>query len=86
MKNISIFAILSVFITLPSVAATVSRIDVVGNKRMDAESIRILADVKVGDNVGESRSNEIAKKTGTKWLFFTYQCKYVWQYVKNKCH
>ncbi len=43
-------------------AATVSRIDVIGNQRMDAESIRILADVKVGDNVGTERANQIAKK------------------------
>jgi len=28
--------------------ATVSRIDVAGNSRMDAESIRILSDVKIG--------------------------------------
>ncbi len=62
MKKVSIFTILSVFVTLPLCAATVSRIDVVGNQRMDAESIRILADVKVGDNVGDARSNEIAKK------------------------
>ena len=62
MKNVSIFAIFSVFVALPVFGATVSRIDVNGNQRMDAESIRILADVKVGDSVGESRSNEIAKK------------------------
>ncbi len=43
-------------------AATVSRIDVSGNKRMDAESVRILSDVKVGDNVTTQRTNEIAKK------------------------
>ena len=62
MKNVSIFAIFSVFVALPVFGATVSRIDVNGNQRMDAESIRILADVKVGDNVGDARSNEIAKK------------------------
>ncbi len=43
-------------------AATVSRIDVNGNQRMDAESVRILSDVKVGDNVGAERTNQIAKK------------------------
>lgn len=43
-------------------AATVSRIDVTGNSRMDAESIRILSDVKIGDNVGTERANQIAKK------------------------
>ncbi|MBR1380144.1 MAG: outer membrane protein assembly factor BamA [Alphaproteobacteria bacterium] len=43
-------------------AETVSRIDVRGNERMDAESVRILADVRIGENVGESRANQIAKK------------------------
>lgn len=43
-------------------AATVSRIDVNGNQRMDAESVRILSDVKIGDNVGAERTNQIAKK------------------------
>lgn len=62
MKNVSIFTILSALMTLPVFGATVSRIDVNGNQRMDAESIRILADVKIGDNVGDARSNEIAKK------------------------
>ncbi len=62
MKKFLIFSILVVFMALPVWAATVSHIEVVGNKRMDAESIRILADVNPGDNVGEARSNEIAKK------------------------
>lgn len=43
-------------------AATVSRIDVVGNKRMDVESVRILADVKVGHNLSAEGINQIAKK------------------------
>ena len=43
-------------------AATVSRVDVSGNQRMDAESIRILADVKVGDNVSAEGANQIAKR------------------------
>ena len=43
-------------------AATVSRVDVAGNQRMDAESIRILADVKVGDNVSAEGANQIAKR------------------------
>ena len=49
-------------VVAPAYGATVSRIDVTGNMRMDAESVRILADVKVGDNVGTQRTNEIAKK------------------------
>lgn len=43
-------------------ATTVSRVDVTGGARMDAESIRILADVKPGDNIGAERTNQIAKK------------------------
>ena len=43
-------------------AATVSRIDVSGNQRMDAESIRILSDVKVGDNVSAEDANQVAKR------------------------
>ena len=43
-------------------AATISRIDVSGNQRMDAESIRILADVRVGENIGTERANQIAKR------------------------
>lgn len=50
-------------------AAVVSRIDVSGNRRMDAESVRILSDVHVGDNVGESRANEIAKKLQASGYF-----------------
>ena len=49
-------------IVVPAYGATVSRIDVTGNQRMDAESVRILGGVKVGDNVGTQRANEIAKK------------------------
>ncbi len=62
MKKVSVFALLSSIVASNALAATVSRIDVSGNQRMDAESIRILADVKVGDNVGDMRSNQIAKK------------------------
>ena len=62
MKKVSYIALLLSVVTPSSFGATVSRIDVSGNARMDAESIRILSDVKIGDNVGESRTNAIAKK------------------------
>lgn len=62
MKKVSLVSILFTITAIPVYGAAVSRIDVSGNQRMDAESIRILSDVKVGDNVGETRSNEIAKK------------------------
>jgi len=45
-----------------SANAAVSRIDVTGAQRMDAESVRILADVRVGETVGVERTNQIAKK------------------------
>lgn len=61
-KTIFISGIIGAIATASANAATVSRIDVSGNRRMDAESIRILSDVKVGDRVGETRANEIAKK------------------------
>lgn len=62
MQKISLFTLLSLFVASNLYGATVSRINVSGNQRMDSESIRILSDVKIGDNVGESRSNAIAKK------------------------
>lgn len=43
-------------------ADILSRVDVTGNRRMDAESVRILADVKNGENITDERVNEIAKK------------------------
>ncbi|MBO7642660.1 MAG: outer membrane protein assembly factor BamA [Alphaproteobacteria bacterium] len=50
------------FLPVVSNAATVSRIDVNGNQRMDAESVRILTGVKIGDNVTVEKTNQIAKK------------------------
>ena len=50
-------------------AVVVSRIDVDGNQRMDDESVRILADVKVGDNVNSETVNALAKKLQTSGYF-----------------
>ncbi|MFQ6704063.1 MAG: outer membrane protein assembly factor BamA [Alphaproteobacteria bacterium] len=50
-------------------ATVLSRIDVTGNHRMDAESVRILSDVKVGDNVNSETTNEVAKKLQTSGYF-----------------
>ena len=44
---------------VPAGAATLSRVDVNGTRRMDAESVRILAGVNVGDNITSGRVNEI---------------------------
>ena len=75
MKKISLFSVMFAISALPAWAATVSRIDVSGNQRMDAESIRILSDVKVGDNVGDARSNEIAKNWNKAVIFPTSVCR-----------
>ena len=62
MKKITLGILLSCFVIEGLFAATVSRIEVIGNQRMDSESVRILTGVKTGDNIGEAKSNEIAKK------------------------
>ena len=56
-------------IVMPVFATNVSRVDVSGNKRMDAESVRILAGVKIGDNVRSGRINEITKKLQNSGYF-----------------
>ena len=60
-RYISLF-LLGCLWTVTATAATISRIDVIGNQRMDTESVRILGDVKVGDDGTEARVNQIAKK------------------------
>ena len=58
-------------ISVDAEAVFLSRIDVVGNQRMDAESVRILSDVKVGDNINSETVNSIAKKLQTSGYFST---------------
>ena len=48
--------------TTETAFASVSKITVTGNERMDDESVRILAGVRVGDNIESERTNQIAKK------------------------
>ena len=70
-KNWSI-SLLSMFITALSAnagAAVVSRIDVSGNQRMDDESVRILSEVKVGDNINSETVNDVAKKLQSSGYF-----------------
>jgi outer membrane protein insertion porin family len=43
-------------------AAVIDGIKVIGNKRMDDESIRIIAGVKAGDDISGQQLNDIAKK------------------------
>ena len=65
--------ITAIFATNTAVAANISRIDVTGNQRMDAESVRILADVRVGDNCGDTCTNQIAKKLQESGYFSKVQ-------------
>ena len=70
-KNWSI-SLLSMFIIALSAnagAAVVSRIDVSGNQRMDDESVRILSEVKVGDNINSETVNDVAKKLQSSGYF-----------------
>ena len=62
MKKYLIFFTTLWFAANMAVGATLSRIDVVGNNRMDAESVRILADVKIGENITTEHTNKIAKQ------------------------
>ncbi len=74
MKPYNIYFLTSVFciaLTNDAFATILSRIDVVGNQRMDAESVRILSDVKVGDNINSETVNSIAKKLQTSGYFST---------------
>ena len=50
-------------------AATLSRIDVSGNQRMDDESIRILTNLKNGDNVNSETVNSVAKTLQSSGYF-----------------
>ena len=50
-------------------ATVVSRIDVTGNQRMDAESVRILADIKSGNDINSERVNNIAKTLQSSGYF-----------------
>jgi outer membrane protein insertion porin family len=70
-KRSLFFSLIGLFVYAAAVAATVSRVDVSGNQRMDAESVRILAGVKVGENVTEERTNQIAKKLQESGYFST---------------
>ena len=60
-KSLKILALLPAVFVGTANGAVVSRIDVNGNQRMDAESVRILANVKTGDNVNSEHINNIAK-------------------------
>lgn len=70
MKVVKILSLATLVMATTSLHATVlSRIDVSGNQRMDAESVRILSEVKVGDNINSETVNDIAKKLQSSGYF-----------------
>lgn len=70
MKLVKTIFLTTTIVTTTSLnAAVLSRIDVNGNQRMDAESVRILSEVKVGDNINSETVNNIAKKLQTSGYF-----------------
>lgn len=69
MKNY-IFSSLAIIATVSGAnAGNISKIKISGNERMDNESVRILAGVKVGDDIDAERANQIAKKLQTSGYF-----------------
>ncbi len=66
---ISLLSMFAVALSANANAAVVSRIDVSGNQRMDDESIRILSEVKVGDNINSETVNDVAKKLQSSGYF-----------------
>jgi len=76
MKKFYFIRLFGLFIFIQSAGAVkLSRITINGNQRMDAESVRILANVKAGDNVGEGKINDIAKKLQTSGYFSSVSVK-----------
>lgn len=70
--RISTYCLLSVcgIVYTDACCATVlSRIDVMGNQRMDDESVRILSGVKRGDNINSETVNNIAKTLQSSGYF-----------------
>ncbi|MDR0967673.1 MAG: outer membrane protein assembly factor BamA [Rickettsiales bacterium] len=56
------FCFIFIFVIGTADAVVISRIDVSGNRRMDAESVRLLSGVKSGQNITNTDANDIAKK------------------------
>ena len=68
-KLIKILPSLSLVFIGTAHATVISRIDVTGNQRMDAESIRILANVKNGKDINSETINNIAKTLQSSGYF-----------------
>ncbi|MCL1785566.1 MAG: outer membrane protein assembly factor BamA [Alphaproteobacteria bacterium] len=61
--------LVTALLTFSAFAEVVKIISVSGNRRMDAESVRIMTDVKVGDNLDTAGLNRVAKKLQATGLF-----------------
>ena len=75
MKKHLIAFLTIIFATGAATGTTLSRVDVVGNNRMDAESVRILAGVKTGENISDERINKIAKQLQESGYFSSVSVK-----------
>ena len=76
MKKILFTFLFSMFMFAESAhAVVISRININGNQRMDTESVRILANVKVGEDVDEDKINTSAKKLQTSGYFSSVSAK-----------
>ena len=75
MKKSILFFIVSFFVCNVSIADVLSQINISGNQRMDDESVRILSEVKIGDNVDSERANSIAKKLQSSGYFSSVSVK-----------
>ncbi|MCL2758544.1 MAG: outer membrane protein assembly factor BamA [Alphaproteobacteria bacterium] len=60
---------LLVFMSTTAMAEVVRSINVAGNRRMDAESVRLMADTNVGANLDSADLNQIAKRLQATGLF-----------------
>ena len=69
MKKKLAFCILMFGIYNAAGAVVLSDINVRGNHRMDAESIRILSDVRIGQDINDEKVNAIAKKIQASGYF-----------------
>ena len=59
----------------PVFATVISRIDINGTQRMDTESVRILSETKIGDNINAEQINNIAKNLQSSGYFESVDVK-----------
>lgn len=66
---VSCHLLFAILFTFSANAEKVNRIDVTGNQRMDDESVRILSEVKIGDDLNSEGINQVAKRLQTSGYF-----------------